>query len=71
MMRVMTLTPTFHESLENGNHVIQKCIERVPPPRIQFVVAAFYGRVRNRNVSVRVSIIHHVVYRCESGPSTT
>ena len=30
---------------QNGNHVIQKCIERVPPHLIQFIVDAFSGQV--------------------------
>ena len=30
---------------QNGNHVIQKCIECVPQDRIQFIISAFYGQV--------------------------
>jgi pumilio RNA-binding family len=30
---------------QNGNHVIQKCIERVPAEHLAFVVSAFYGHV--------------------------
>lgn len=30
---------------QNGNHVIQKCIECVPPERIHFIISAFYGQV--------------------------
>jgi pumilio RNA-binding family len=30
---------------QNGNHVIQKCIECVPPDRIHFIISAFYGQV--------------------------
>lgn len=30
---------------QNGNHVIQKCIECVPADRISFIVNAFYGNV--------------------------
>lgn len=30
---------------QNGNHVIQKCIECVPQDRIQFIVSSFYGQV--------------------------
>ena len=30
---------------QNGNHVIQKCIECIPQERIQFIVSAFYGQV--------------------------
>lgn len=28
---------------QNGNHVIQKCIEYVPQDRIQFVISSFFG----------------------------
>ncbi|RWW86243.1 hypothetical protein BHE74_00004988, partial [Ensete ventricosum] len=30
---------------QNGNHVIQKCIECIPQDAIQFVISAFYGQV--------------------------
>lgn len=30
---------------QNGNHVIQKCIECVPQDRIQFIISAFRGQV--------------------------
>lgn len=30
---------------QNGNHVIQKCIECVPQDQIQFIISAFYGQV--------------------------
>jgi pumilio RNA-binding family len=30
---------------QNGNHVIQKCIECVRPEALDFVVGAFYGNV--------------------------
>lgn len=30
---------------QNGNHVVQKCIECVPPDRLQFIVDAFKGHV--------------------------
>jgi len=30
---------------QNGNHVIQKCIECVPQERIQFITSAFHGQV--------------------------
>ena len=31
--------------LNAGNHVIQKCIEYVPPQHIQFIVDDFHGHV--------------------------
>jgi hypothetical protein len=30
---------------QNGNHVIQKCIECIPHERIHFIISAFYGHV--------------------------
>lgn len=30
---------------QNGNHVIQKCIECVPPDKIHFIISAFYSQV--------------------------
>ena len=30
---------------QNGNHVIQKSIERVPQDRIQFIILAFFGQI--------------------------
>lgn len=30
---------------QNGNHVIQKCIECVPELHIQFIVSTFFGQV--------------------------
>ena len=32
---------------QNGNHVIQKAIERVPAQHIQFIIDAFHGQVYN------------------------
>jgi pumilio RNA-binding family len=30
---------------QNGNHVIQKAVERIAPDEIQFIIEAFYGQV--------------------------
>ncbi len=30
---------------QNGNHVIQKAIERVSPENIRFIIDAFYGQI--------------------------
>lgn len=30
---------------QNGNHVIQKCIECVPTDKIEFIISAFRGQV--------------------------
>lgn len=32
---------------QNGNHVVQKCIECVPEEHIQFIVSTFFGQVVN------------------------
>ncbi len=31
---------------QNGNHVVQKCIECVDPDKLQFVIESFKGQVR-------------------------
>lgn len=31
---------------QNGNHVIQKCIECVSPSELDFIISAFSGQVR-------------------------
>lgn len=31
---------------QNGNHVVQKCIECVQPQALQFIIDAFKGQVR-------------------------
>ena len=38
---------------QNGNHVVQKCIECVPPAHLQFIVDGFKGQVK---VVVLISI---------------
>lgn len=30
---------------QNGNHVIQKCIESIPTEKIGFIISAFHGQV--------------------------
>ena len=30
---------------QNGNHVIQKAIERIPADKIEFIIGAFHGQV--------------------------
>jgi pumilio RNA-binding family len=32
---------------QNGNHVIQKCIESIPTKKIGFALSAFRGQVAN------------------------
>lgn len=30
---------------QNGNHVVQKCVENVPPEHLQFIIDAFKDHV--------------------------
>lgn len=30
---------------QNGNHVIQKCIESIPSDRVHFIISSFRGQV--------------------------
>ena len=56
---------------QNGNHVIQKCIECVPQDKIQFIVSSFYGQVVAlsthpygcRVIQVRLVDIVHLLLR--------
>ena len=56
---------------QNGNHVIQKCIECVPQDKIQFIVSSFYGQVvllsthpyGCRVIQVRLFDIVHLLLR--------
>ena len=34
---------------QNGNHVVQKCIECVNPEKLQFVIESFKGQVRKEH----------------------
>ena len=38
---------------QNGNHVVQKCIECVDPGYLHFIIIAFKGQVCNVITSVR------------------
>ena len=39
---------------QNGNHVVQKCIECVDPLHLQFIIESFQGQVRiSRKLSPR------------------
>jgi len=51
---------------QNGNHVIQKCIECIPQESIQFIISSFYDHVVTlsthpygcRVIQVRVCLTH-------------
>ena len=38
---------------QNGNHVVQKCIECVDPLHLQFIIDSFQGQVRVRKQLTR------------------
>ncbi len=40
---------------QNGNHVVQKCIECVDPLHLQFIIDSFQGQVRVLLVYVEVN----------------
>jgi len=42
---------------QNGNHVVQKCIECVDPVHVNFIIDAFKGQV-SVNILV-MSFVHH------------
>lgn len=36
---------------QNGNHVVQKCIECVDPAQLQFIIDSFRGQVSHLSIS--------------------
>lgn len=51
---------------QNGNHVIQKAIERVPAEHIQFIINAFTGRVQESAVHpYGCRVIQRMLEYCE------
>jgi mRNA-binding protein PUF3 len=51
---------------QNGNHVIQKAIERVPPEHIQFIIEAFKGHVGSLSVhSYGCRVIQRMLEFCD------
>ena len=58
---------------QNGNHVVQKCIETVEPSCLQFIIDAFRGQVsislcsRNfQNVKLRLDFVEIGYFYCHS-----
>lgn len=50
---------------QNGNHVIQKCIECVPQDRVQFIVSSFFGQVvslSSHPYGCRVIQVKHIFF---------
>lgn len=51
---------------QNGNHVIQKAIERVPPEHIQFIFKAFVGQIAGLAThSYGCRVIQRMLEHCE------
>lgn len=51
---------------QNGNHVIQKCIECVPQDRVQFIVSSFFGQVvslSSHPYGCRVIQVKHIFFK--------
>ena len=42
---------------QNGNHVVQKCIETVEPSCLQFIIDAFRGQVRKSYSYLKYKIL--------------
>ena len=57
---------------QNGNHVVQKCIECVDPPVLQFIINAFQTQVRQTNNQPHHNTITNIFAssRCISCPPT-
>lgn len=49
---------------QNGNHVIQKCIECVPTNRIGFITSAFCGQVASLSTHPYGCRVIQVIIRC-------
>lgn len=47
---------------QNGNHVIQKCIECVPSERIGFIISAFRGQVASLSMHPYGCRVIQVIY---------
>lgn len=51
---------------QNGNHVIQKCIECVPQDRVQFIVSSFFRQVvslSSHPYGCRVIQVKHIFFK--------
>ena len=53
---------------QNGNHVVQKCIEKVEPESLAFIIGAFKGHIYNlsthsygcRVIQVKLNIVFYI-----------
>ena len=56
---------------QNGNHVVQKCIETVEASRLQFIIDAFRGQVYNLSTHpYGCRVIQRILEHC-TGEQTT
>lgn len=51
---------------QNGNHVIQKCIERVPSEHVNFIIDSFKGRAYDMSVhAYGCRVIQRMLEHCK------
>ena len=56
---------------QNGNHVVQKCIETVEPSRLQFIIDAFQGQVYNLSTHpYGCRVIQRILEHCAAEQTT-
>lgn len=56
---------------QNGNHVIQKCIESVPTEKIGFIISAFRGQVAVLSMHPYGCRVIQVILILSSGSTTS
>ena len=56
---------------QNGNHVVQKCIETVEASRLQFIIDAFRGQVYNLSTHpYGCRVIQRILEHCTADQTT-
>lgn len=56
---------------QNGNHVIQKCVECIPADNIEFIISSFRGQVANLSMHpYGCRVIQRVLEICDDGLQT-
>lgn len=56
---------------QNGNHVIQKCIESVPTEKIEFIISAFRGQVATLSMHPYGCRVIQVMLNLSSGSTSS
>jgi hypothetical protein len=56
---------------QNGNHVIQKCIESVPTGKIEFIISAFRGQVATLSMHPYGCRVIQVMLNLSGGSSSS